>query len=182
METAKFTLFDTAIGRCAIAWNARGIVCVQLPEADDAKTRARIRRRFANALEAAPAAEIERAIAAIVALLEGKRRGLDDIALDMTNVGAFERRVYEIARTIPPGEVLTYGDIAKRLGDPGAAQAVGQALGKNPFAIVVPCHRVVGAGDSLGGFSAGGGTRTKRRMLAIERSPAAGTADLFEAR
>lgn len=182
METVSFTLFDTAIGRCAIAWNARGIVCVQLPEADDAKTRARIRRRFAGAQEAAPGAEAAGAIAAIVALLEGERRGLDSIALDMTNVGAFERRVYEIARTIPPGQVLTYGDIAKRLGDPGAAQAVGQALGKNPFAIIVPCHRVVGAGTNLGGFSANGGVKTKRRMLAIEHSPAAGTPDLFEAR
>ena len=79
----------------------------------------------------------------------------------------FDRRVYEIARGIPPGRVLTYGEIASRLGTDNA-RAIGQALGRNPFAIIVPCHRVVAAGGKLGGFSAHGGATTKRRLLAIE--------------
>ena len=86
----------------------------------------------------------------------------------MERVPDFHRRVYQVARTIPPGKTLTYGDVARRLGDPGAAQAVGQALGRNPFAIIVPCHRVVAAGGRIGGFSANGGAATKRRILAIE--------------
>ena len=86
----------------------------------------------------------------------------------MDGVPEFHRRVYEAARAIPPGNTLSYGDIAKRVGAPGAARAVGQALGRNPFPIVVPCHRVLAAGGKIGGFSAQGGVATKRRMLAIE--------------
>ena len=90
---------------------------------------------------------------------------------------ALARRVYEVARTIPPGATLTYGEIAARLELPGAARDVGQALGRNPFPLVVPCHRVVAAGGRLGGFSARGGAATKRRLLAIEGAIAP---DLFE--
>ena len=85
----------------------------------------------------------------------------------------FDRQVYDVARTIPPGETASYGAIATRLGVPGAAREVGRALGRNPFAIVVPCHRVVSADGRLGGFSANGGTATKRRLLSIEGAAAA---------
>src|SRR4029453_17011519 len=95
---------------------------------------------------------------------------LSHVALDMEQVPAFERRVYEAARRIPAGKTLSYGEIAGQLGVPGSARAVGRALGRNPFAIVVPCHRVVAAGGKLGGFSASGGVHTKRRMLEIERA------------
>jgi methylated-DNA-[protein]-cysteine S-methyltransferase len=178
--TVSYALFDTAIGSCGIVWGDRGIAGLQLPSADETATIARLRRRYRNAEPGEPPAEVRQAIAAIVALLSGERRDLGAIKLDMDRVPQFERSVYEIARTISPGEVITYGEIAKRLGDPTAAQAVGAALGQNPFPIVVPCHRVVGAGTKLGGFSAPGGARTKRRMLAIEGSPAAGTPDLFD--
>jgi methylated-DNA-[protein]-cysteine S-methyltransferase len=180
MTTNRFTLFDTAIGSCAIVWGDRGVVGLQLPSADETATIARVRRRYRDVERGDPTADVRQAIEAIVALLEGERRDLSAIRLDMDRVPQFERTVYEIARTIPPGEVITYGEIAKRLGDPTAAQAVGVALGQNPFPIVVPCHRVVGAGTKLGGFSAPGGAKTKRRMLAIEGSPAAGTPDLFD--
>ncbi len=86
----------------------------------------------------------------------------------MTGVPDFHRRVYDIVRCIPPGQTLTYGDIARRLGLPGSAQAVGRAMGRNPFAPIVPCHRVLAAGGKDGGFSAHGGVGTKRRMLVIE--------------
>ena len=104
----------------------------------------------------------------IVALLTGQRVDLGDTPLDMDGLGDLDRRVYDVARTIPPGRTMSYGDVATRLGDPTLARAVGQALGRNPFAIVVPCHSVVGADGRLTGFSANGGVATKERMLVIE--------------
>ena len=138
------------------------------PQADDRALRGRIRRALPGADEAPPPADVRRAIAAITALLAGEQSDLSAIALDMERVPEFDRRVYEVARTVPPGDTITYGEIAARIGDGAAAQAVGQALGRNPFPIVVPCHRVLAAGGKLGGFSARGGVATKRRMLAIE--------------
>ena len=168
MTASGFALFDTAIGRCGIAWNERGIAGVQLPEAGEAETRARMLHRFPAAGETAPPREVQQAVERIVALLRGGAGDLAEVALDMDQVPEFHRRVYEVARTIPPGKTLSYGDIAARLGAPRAARAVGQALGRNPFPIVVPCHRVLAAGGKIGGFSAQGGVMTKRRMLAIE--------------
>jgi O-6-methylguanine DNA methyltransferase len=174
-----FTLFDTAIGRCGIAWSGRGVAGVQLPEAGERATRARLLRRFPDAREAPPPPDVQRALAAITALLGGHANALDSIVLDMDGVPPFHRRVYEVARTIPPGATLSYGDVAARLGAPGAARAVGQALGRNPFAIVVPCHRVLAAGGKVGGFSANGGATTKRRLLAIEGEPGSKAPGLF---
>jgi methylated-DNA-[protein]-cysteine S-methyltransferase len=102
--------------------------------------------------------------------LSGESPDLSFVQIDLNNIPALDRRVYELARTIPPGETLTYGQIATRLGDPLLARDVGQALARNPFPIVVPCHRVVAAGGKLGGFSARGGVATKQRLLAIERA------------
>ena len=163
-----FTLFDTAIGRCGVAWSDRGLIGVQLPEAADTATRERMLQRFPAAAERPPPPQVRLAIDSIVALLQGEPSDLSAIALDMEGVAPFHRRVYEVARTIPPGKTLAYGEVAARLGAAGAARAVGQALGHNPFPIVVPCHRVVSAGGKIGGFSAHGGAATKRRMLAIE--------------
>lgn len=167
MMADAFTLFDTAIGRCAISWNARGVAGVGFPEANDAATRARILKRHPHAVAASPPPAIADAIAGIVALVGGERRNLSGIVLDLESVPEFNRRVYEVARTIAPGDTLTYGAIAARLGEPDA-RAVGEALGKNPFPIIVPCHRVVAAGGKTGGFSAPGGVGTKFRLLAIE--------------
>src|SRR6516164_3560011 len=145
MMANGFALFDTAIGRCGLAWGERGV---------------------------------DR----IAALLRGEVSDLSNIALDMDEVPTFHRRVYEAARAIPPGRTLSYGDVAARAGAPGAARAVGQALGRNPFPIVVPCHRVLAAGGKIGGFSAQGGIATKRRMLAIEGAQLNGaTPPLFDA-
>ncbi len=168
MTTPGYCLFETAIGACAVAWGERGLKGVQLPEADPARTRARLTRRYPDIVEAAPPAEVQADIAAITALVGGEARDLGAIRLDMDDVAHFPRGVYEIARTILPGQTLTYGEIATRLGDPLQARAVGEALGRNPFAIVVPCHRVLAAGGKLGGFSANGGVVTKLRLLQIE--------------
>jgi methylated-DNA-[protein]-cysteine S-methyltransferase len=179
MTTQSFTLFETAIGSCGVVWSEHGVVGVQLPEADAAKTRARLRRRFPEAREAAPPAAVQRAIDGMTALLGGEARDLSDVALDMGRVPEFNRRVYEVARTIAPGATLSYGEIAARLGDRLLAQDVGQAMGQNPFPIIVPCHRVLAAGGKIGGFSANGGIMTKRRMLAIESVHATDGLPLF---
>jgi methylated-DNA-[protein]-cysteine S-methyltransferase len=167
MATQGFAMFDTAVGRCAIAWSSRGIAGVQLPERDEATTRARLLKRNAGAREAPPPPEVARAIDEIVALIRGERRDLSAIVLDMEGVPEFNRRVYDIARGIAPGSTLTYGAIATQLGATDA-RGVGEALGQNPFPIIVPCHRVVAAGRRTGGFSARGGIATKLRLLAIE--------------
>ncbi len=178
-------LFDTAIGRCGVAWGSQGIVGVQLPEARESATRARMLRRFPDAREAAPPRDVQRAVDGIVALLRGDEAdgaGIDlsAIALDMDGVPDFHRRVYEVARAIPVGATASYGEIAERMGAPGAARAVGQALGRNPFAIVVPCHRVLAAGAKVGGFSATGGVVTKLRLLSIEATRANGHTASFD--
>jgi len=168
MTNPGFALFDTGIGCCAIAWSERGVAGVELPGRSERATRERLLRRFPGAGEAAPPAEIKRAIDDIVALLAGEARDLGYVKLDTGQLSDLQRRVYEIARTIPAGLTLTYGDIAARLGDRMLARDVGQALGENPFPIIVPCHRVLAANGKLGGFSAPGGAATKLKLLAIE--------------
>ncbi|MBC7768836.1 MAG: methylated-DNA--[protein]-cysteine S-methyltransferase [Phycisphaerales bacterium] len=163
-----YALFDTAIGRCGLAWGPRGVLGVQLPERSENATRTRLMRHCPNADEIEPPKQIARAIGDIAALLRGEKKSLRTISLDMARVPAFNARVYETARAIAPGMTRTYGEIARAIGDASAARAVGQALGRNPFAIVVPCHRVVGANSKLVGFSANGGIATKLKMLQIE--------------
>jgi methylated-DNA-[protein]-cysteine S-methyltransferase len=178
---AAFALFATAIGTLGVAWSARGIAGVFLPEASDAATRRRIARRFPGARESAPPADVRRALDAIAALLRGERTDLSEIPLDMSEVPELHRRVYEVARTIAPGRTLSYGEIAARLGDKQLARDVGQALAKNPFSIVVPCHRVLAADGKPGGFSARGGLATKLRLLSIEGVQMPGTLPLLAA-
>jgi methylated-DNA-[protein]-cysteine S-methyltransferase len=175
-----FALFETPIGACAIAWGDGGVRCLQLPEADESATRARMRRRFPDLEEGEPPIAVTKVMERVVALLKGEAIDLTDVALDMDRVPKFDRRVYAIARSIPVGETMTYGEIAKRLGDVALSRAVGQALGQNPFAIIVPCHRVLGADRKPGGFSAGGGVKTKLKILSIEKARIGGSHDLFD--
>ena len=170
MTSVGVALFDTALGRCGIAWTETGIVGVQLPEPVGAE-RARLLQRFPDAIELSPPPLVQRAAAGIAALLRGEAPDLDSIALDMSAVAEFDRCVLEATRRIPRGTTRTYGEIAAQIGDPGAARAVGQALGRNPFPVIVPCHRVLAAAGRPGGFSASGGVATKLRMLAIEGAP-----------
>jgi len=172
MEPQFFHCFDTALGCCALAWGPQGIVGSQLPEESRAATRDRMRVRFPAAREltepqALPPA-VQQARAGVQALLAGQPRDLLEIALDERAVPEFNRQVHALTRRIPVGQTLTYGEVAARLGQPGAARAVGRAEGSNPFAPIVPCHRVMGAGGVGTGFSAHGGVETKLRLLAIE--------------
>ena len=173
MATLAYALFTTPLGTCGINWNAQSLTGVYLPERDHVALLARMARRFAELVESTPPPFVQEAMAAITALLEGhppEPRDLTHLSLDMEGVPPFHQRVYELTRRIPPGETLTYGEVAQGLGEPGAARAVGQALGANPFAPVVPCHRVLGAMTGTGGFSAHGGLPTKLKMLEIERA------------
>ncbi len=174
-----YTLFDTAIGRCGVAWGPRGLLRVQLPEGREDQMRARLARLDGGGPPSSPPSQVEAAIAAITRLLAGGNADLTGVALDLDAVPPFHRRVYEVARSIPPGQTRTYGEIARALGAPGLSRAVGQALGRNPFPVVVPCHRVLAAGGRLGGFSAPGGITTKLRLLAIEGRSLPVTPSLF---
>lgn len=180
-KTAGFALFETPLGRCGMAWRDDGVItAVQLPEADDARTAARLLRAApAGTPLAEPPPAVARAMARVVAVLEGAADDLADLPLDTAGVPPFHQQVYAVARAIPPGRTLTYGEVAARLGQPGAARAVGQALGHNPFAPVVPCHRVLAAGQRGGGFSATGGVDTKLRMLLAERAQFGSEPGLF---
>jgi methylated-DNA-[protein]-cysteine S-methyltransferase len=164
----SYTLFETTIGWAGLAWADKGLVGAYLPEADRENARRSFLRRFPDAAETEPTPMVEAAIAGIRELLAGEPNALLDVPIDIARVPDFNARVYEIARAIPPGETLTYGEIAVKLGDKLLARDVGAALGQNPWPIVVPCHRVTAAGGKLGGFSARGGVNTKVKLLAIE--------------
>lgn len=174
-----YALFDTALGRCAVVWQDGGVVGFQLPERSVRATEARVQDCFPGATPALPGPLARRVVDGVTALLGGDPDPLTDVDLDLTGVPDFDRRVYAVTRTIGPGRTLTYGEVATALGSPGAAQAVGQALGRNPIPILVPCHRVLAAHGAVGGFSAAGGTVTKRALLAAEHTPGFDDPTLF---
>jgi len=179
MSAYSFAVFDTEIGPCAIVWSARGVAGVQLPETNERATSARVARRFAGAQEAEPPPDVQRAVDGIVALLRGERPDFGDVAMDFGDLPEFNLKVYDIARAIPAGETMTYGEIAERLGDKLLARAVGTVLGQNPIPLIMPCHRVLAAGGKTEGFSASGGVATKLRLLTIEGAEPGGPT-LFE--
>lgn len=179
MPAEGFAVFDTALGPCGIAWGAQGLVGVQLPERDAAATRARLQQRHRAAQEAVPPPAVRQAIDGIVALLDGQASDFSGIALDMTGIPPFRQRLYAALRSVPVGATVTYGALAAQLGNGCTARDVGEAMGKNPFPIIIPCHRVLAANGGTGGFSAPGGVATKLRMLTIEQRMAAAAPSLF---
>ena len=182
VASRHYAFFPTAIGDCAIAWNDVGLTGVWLPAATRAALQRRVRASGPDAIESVPAGAVAEIVEAITRLLAGEHVDFADVRLDLGDTGDFDARVYAVTRAIPAGSVLTYGEVAARVGTGAAARDVGQSLGRNPWPIVVPCHRVVAAGNALGGFSAPGGTATKRRLLAIERARrASAVPDLFDA-
>ncbi len=176
-----WAFFATAVGQCAVAWGPQGIVALQLPEATPAATQARLLRAAGALPEAAPPPPVAAAIDTIAAFLDGRAPTMEGVLLDMRGVTDFQRRVYALALRIAPGHTSTYGELAAQLGGRHLARAVGQALGHNPFAPVVPCHRVLAAGGRAGGFSAEGGTATKLRLLQIEGACFGTQPGLFDA-
>jgi methylated-DNA-[protein]-cysteine S-methyltransferase len=175
----QYALFETAIGFAGVAWCDNGLVACHLPERDAETARRGFLRRFPEAIEAEIPPGLAATVAGIQALMRGEKADLSAAPLDLSQTPEFHAKVYEIARAIPAGETLTYGEIAVQLGDRLLARDVGQALGKNPWPIVVPCHRVTAAGGRPGGFSARGGVNTKLKLLGIEGAKAAAQNDLF---
>ncbi len=162
-----YCVFDTAIGACGVAWSKRGLRRVQLPEFDRGATERRLNKGAAKTTGAMPAA-IEQLIANIQGYMSGRSVDFTTVAIDLTDVEPFESKVYAAARAIPWGQTMSYGELARRIGSPGAARAVGRALGRNRVPIVIPCHRILAKGHRIGGFSAPGGAFTKERLLALE--------------
>lgn len=170
----QLVAFETPLGVCAVRWTEVGIASVRLPSARTERI-----PRLADT-EGIPEAVL-RAVDGIVAVLRGAPRDLGEVPLDERGIEPFRREVYAATRRIPPGATATYGEIARAIGriGPEAAREVGAALARNPFPIVVPCHRVLGANGRLTGFSAPGGVATKRRMLELEGAPGFGQQVLF---
>lgn len=171
-----YTLFETAIGPCAIAWSDTGVTAFQLPEETDELTAERIAKKT-QTTEAKPPAWVKKAIKAVQRHLEGKPQSFADVPLDLRDQPAFHAAVYQALLAVPPGTTTSYGDLAKAAGSPGAARAVGRAMAKNPIPVLVACHRVLGADGSATGFSAYGGLVTKEKILALEgwKNPALGS-------
>jgi methylated-DNA-[protein]-cysteine S-methyltransferase len=174
MDASGVALFETPVGLCSIAWRGGALVRVQLPEGDQGAVRARPSGQ--------PPQWVAEAMARIAAMLSGEPDDLADLPLDFDGIDAFAAAVYRAAREIPPGRTLTYGELAARVGDARHARAVGQALGRNPWPIVVPCHRVTAADGRTGGFSAPGGRQTKLRLLEVEGALAVEHLPLFAGR
>jgi methylated-DNA-[protein]-cysteine S-methyltransferase len=181
MAGRGFSIFDTAIGRCGIAWGHAGIVGVQLPEAREIETRRRLFQLYPDAHEMRPPPEVKRAIDGITALLHGEPVDLSEIILDMNGIHAFTQRIYGFTRTIPRGETRTYNEVAARLRLTGAVvHTIAQAIAKNPFVIIVPCHRVLEEGHYADKISPHGGVISKRRLLSIEGAATTTSKTLFD--
>lgn len=179
MTASGFALFHSPIGACGIAWRPEGLAGLQLPERDESVALARLRRRFPELARAKPPLWVERIIALLQGFLGGAGGDLNLVPLDFSGISPFESEVYRAARAIPAGRTVTYGELAQEVGDARQARAVGQALGRNPWPIVIPCHRITAAAGRTGGFSAAGGRATKLRLLEIEGALAAESLPLF---
>ena len=163
-------VFDTAIGPCGVAWNDQGLTGVQLPEKDRATTERRLAAKAASIGVAEPPPAIAAVVADIRRYLAGEAVDFAAVAVDLSSLDPFRQKLYGSMRSLAWGETTTYGDLAKNLGITGweGARDVGEAMGRNPVPVVIPCHRVLAAGGKLGGFSAHGGATTKAKLLALE--------------
>ena len=175
MKQTAYCLFETPLGACGIAWNEREtsrippvVTFFQLPEATRSVTDTRIAGSSGGRKARVPPPRIAAIIERVQKHLNGDVQDFLDIVVDLDGEAPFARQVYETARKIPAGRTVTYGELAKEMNRPTAPRAVGQALGRNPIPLIIPCHRVLASGNDLRGFSAHGGVETKARMLEIE--------------
>jgi len=175
MKQDAYCLFETPLGACGIAWREHGtsrippvVTFFQLPEATRSLTDARIAGRSGGRKARVPPPRIAGIIEKVQKHLHGDAQEFLDIAVDLDATGPFARQVYDAARKIPAGRTRSYGELAADMNRPTASRAVGQALGRNPVPLIIPCHRVLASGKKPGGFSAHGGLETKAKMLEIE--------------
>ena len=161
-------LFDTDLGPCGVAWSEQGVTRFQLPEADRCATERRLRLRSPYSSAEAPPPQIAQVIADVQRYMAGKKVDFAPVVLDLTGIAPFYFEVYAAARRVGWGETATYGELARQAGSPGAARGVGQAMSRNPVAVIIPCHRILASGNKVGGFSAFGGAVSKQRLLGLE--------------
>jgi len=174
-----YLLIDTPWGACGLAWSAEGITRFQLPTTSREATEARIAKLGLRPVDGAAPANVEDAVTALHRYFAGEPVDFTSVPVDLGNISDSQREIYAALRAIPWGGITTYGELAKRLGTPGGARAIGQAMGRNPVPVIIPCHRVLAAGGALGGFSAPGGRNTKQQLLALERRSAVEELPLF---
>lgn len=163
-----YSLFETPLGAMALVWRDEAVLCLRLPDTDEAALVRRIETRFPGAQSCGLVGAAKDAADAVAALASGEKRDLRFLRVELSDMDEVSRGALSAARDIPPGETRTYGDIARRLGDVALARRVGQAMARNPAPIIIPCHRVMGEGGKLTGFSAPGGIDTKLKLLEIE--------------
>jgi methylated-DNA-[protein]-cysteine S-methyltransferase len=164
-----YLIFEIASGFCGITWNNVGITRFQLPTRSAEAAERTLLRRVPGAAPGGPTPEVVEAVAAVKRYFEGEETDFSGFRLDLSDQDAFFKQIYAAARQVGWGHTTTYGTLAKELGaGPEAARDVGQAMAKNPVALIIPCHRVLAAGGKVGGFSAPGGSAAKIRMLELE--------------
>ncbi len=169
MTGRGYCLFDTSFGRCGIGWGEKGISHFQLPSADSDADDARLRELTGTAGPGTPPPVIAKAIADLVAYFDGVAKDFSSFPVDLSSVEPFHARVLAAARKVGWGEISSYGALAREVADDVAvSRAVGQAMGRNPIPVIIPCHRILTADGRIGGFSAPGGTITKTRLLELE--------------
>ena len=166
MATMYSTTFPTALGEFALVWTDRGVRRVFLPGGEPAEIAERLAKLGAEPSD--PTREMAAVLDQVEDYADGEEIDFSSVSLDLEGVPEFHRRCYDILLTVGWGKTTTYGDMARQLGDVGLSRAVGQAMGANPIPLIIPCHRVLAAGNGAGGFSAPGGTSSKRVMLALE--------------
>lgn len=162
-----YRVFKTALGTCAAARTAKGLCQFVLPLAGPEAARAAILQRRPNARRSLRS--MQDLVASVRRYFNGWRTAFDTFPLDLSAATDFHRRVWTIVRRIPCGQVRTYHWVGMEIGRPHALRAIGNALAANPLPLIVPCHRVVKADGSLGGFSAPGGPDRKAKLLELER-------------
>lgn len=165
----SYHVFETALGFCAFAWSTKGIVRFQLvtPTADS--TERHLRRRAEIGKPDDPPQHLGGLVIETQRYFSGAAADFSAFSVDLEGQNELFLRIYASARGLSWGQTTTYGAIAKSIGaGPEVARDVGQAMAKNPVALIIPCHRVLAAGGKSGGFSAPGGIKTKLQMLALE--------------
>ena len=181
MVGRTYAMFDTSLGRCGIAWSDGGVIGVQLPAMREIETRRELLRRFPDARERTPPPEVAPAIDAVSSALRGQSHAAAGLPLDMTSAPPFSRRVYELLQRVPRGETVSFDEIASRLGMTGVIHSVKQAISRNPFPVLVPCHRAVPSHGETSGAPTFGGIVTRSRLLALEGALAGRGVTLFDA-
>jgi methylated-DNA-[protein]-cysteine S-methyltransferase len=167
-EVVRMAHIDTPLGVASIAWGEHGLRRIEIAQASRKSAATKLEQQLGAVLDASPPRPIARALAKLAGQFAGRPTSFADVALDLRGLSKFRVAVYRALQQVPAGQTVSYSELARRVGSPRSARAIGRALATNPFAVIVPCHRVLARDGSLGGFSAPGGAATKARLLEQE--------------